>query len=219
MMCSTMSSVTPSLRMVPDQLQGRVDLRGGESRHDLVEHQQPGPGGQGAGQLEALLDADGQIARGLAGKLGQSADADAVLGRRAGLCRVRVVQEGAHQHVVVHGHLLEGTDDLEGSHGAQARDLVGWKPRDLPAVEEDPPRGDRVEAGDAVEERRLAGAVGPDEAHDGPGLDGEAHAVVGDELPEFLGDVLYLKQCQGRHLLFPRQACGRNAWRCRGRSP
>ena len=47
----------------------------------------------------------------------------------------------------------------------------------------------RVEAGDDVERRRLAGAVRPDQARDLPRLDVERDAVEGDDAPEAQGDL------------------------------
>jgi len=54
------------------------------------------------------------------------------------------------------------------------------------AVEEDVAPGGRVEAGDAVEERRLPRAVGADQAEDHPLLDGEGDVVVGAHPPKYL---------------------------------
>src|SRR5439155_239986 len=55
-----------------------------------------------------------------------------------------------------------------------------------------------VEAGEHVEERRLAGAVGADEAVDLAALDGEAHLRERDEPAEALGDTLDLEERRWR---------------------
>ena len=57
---------------------------------------------------------------------------------------------------------------------AQAHDLTGLGPADLPAQENDAAFLVPDQAGDGFEQRALAGAVGPDDGDDGPFLDLEA---------------------------------------------
>src|SRR5207237_9498069 len=61
---------------------------------------------------------------------------------------------------------------------------VGAERRHLGAFEQDPPGLGSVEARDAVEARRLAGAVGPEEAHDLELLDLEADVEKGLQAAE-----------------------------------
>ena len=56
--------------------------------------------------------------------------------------------------------------------------------------ERDPALGRLVEAGDAVEHRRLAGAVRPDQRGDVAAADGEGEVVDGDQAAEAHGQVL-----------------------------
>ena len=70
------------------------------------------------------------------------------------------------EHVLLGRHVAEQADVLERPGDPEADDLVGLAAGDLRAVEHDPALGRDVQAGDHVEERRLAGAVGPDEADD-----------------------------------------------------
>src|SRR5262249_42891755 len=65
-----------------------------------------------------------------------------------------------------HRHVQEEPQRLERPRDALARDLVRRKPDDRLAVEEDVALVRLVDAGDQVEERRLAGAVRADHAHD-----------------------------------------------------
>ena len=65
---------------------------------------------------------------------------------------------------------------------------------DVMAVEQDAALIDAVEAGDAVEERRLARAVGPDDARDHALLEGEVQSLDGEQAAEALGGGLDLEQ-------------------------
>ena len=70
-------------------------------------------------------------------------------------------------------------------------------------------RGERIEAGDGVDERRLAGAIRPDEAGDLAAPDGEAHIVHRREAGEGLDRVLDtqgLRSCGGFAVRRLRQA-------------
>src|SRR5690349_10468322 len=90
----------------------------------------------------------------------------------------------AEQEVLEHGGVLEQLDVLERPRDAAPRDLVRRHPRDVLAVEDQTARGRLVDARDQVEDRRLAGAVGPDDREDLARLDLEAHAVDGPEAAE-----------------------------------
>ena len=91
---------------------------------------------------------------------------------------------------------------------------------DVLAVEDDPAGGRPVEAGQAVEERRLAGAVGPDQRDDRLRRHAEGDVVDRDEAAEDLRDVGGLEQHVaarlGRHgALGPLGPAGRLAHRSR----
>src|SRR5262249_30189415 len=66
--------------------------------------------------------------------------------------------------VLEHGHAAEELRRLEGPRDAARGDLVRPQPVDPLAGEADLARVGRVEAGQEVHRRRLARAVGPDEA-------------------------------------------------------
>ena len=72
----------------------------------------------------------------------------------------------AEHEVVVHGHLREQPARLGEVADPQAHDLVGPAPRDLATVEHDAAREGREIAERGLEQRGLAGAVGPDDADD-----------------------------------------------------
>src|SRR5207245_3883666 len=71
----------------------------------------------------------------------------------------------------------------------------GWRGLGQIAAEEaDPPAARQLSAGDALEQRALARAVGTDQAVELPLLDPEVHFAQRRELAEGLGDPRRLKQ-------------------------
>ena len=82
----------------------------------------------------------------------------------------------------------------EGAAEAQPGDPVGRRPGHVVASEEHATAIGSQEAGHAVEERCLARAVGPDEAHQLAGLDGEVHAVHGRHPEEALHQPAHLEE-------------------------
>ena len=72
----------------------------------------------------------------------------------------------AHQHVLRRGHRPEQADVLERPRHAELHDHVRAVARDVALLEVDPAERRLVEAGEHVEERRLARAVGPDDRDD-----------------------------------------------------
>ncbi len=71
---------------------------------------------------------------------------------------------------------------------------MGRHGRHVTVGEDHPPLRGPVDAGDAVEERGLAGAVRTDDAHDALALDADVDALEGLEAAEVLGQVFGLKK-------------------------
>ncbi len=69
-------------------------------------------------------------------------------------------------HVFLDRHFLEGFQLLEGAADAETVDLVRSEAEKRAPLEADAALIGCLEAGDQVEERRLAGAVGPDQTQD-----------------------------------------------------
>jgi hypothetical protein len=93
--------------------------------------------------------------------------------------------------VLDRGHVLEEADVLEGAPHAELRDLVGRLARDVGAVELDQAHRGLVDAREHVEERRLAGAVRPDQTDDRLVRNHEVDVVDGDEAAELLANLLH----------------------------
>jgi hypothetical protein len=100
----------------------------------------------------------------------------------------------AELDVVAHAHRAKEREVLKGAADAERRDAVRRRLEERPALERDPPVAERVEARQAIEERRLAGAVRADEADDVAARDRERHPVEGDDAAETDRHVLDLEQ-------------------------
>src|SRR5947208_2219885 len=104
---------------------------------------------------------------------------------------------GDHLAVVEHRHPAERAHELPGARDAEPADALRTGVGDVGAREDDPSRV-RVEiAGEAVEERGLAGAVRPDQPDDLARADREGDVLVGNEAAEALRDRAELEE--GRH--------------------
>src|SRR5262249_4332057 len=124
---------------------------------------------------------------------------------------------------------------LVGAHEAEARNLRHPSVRDLPSAEADGASVDRMRAHDRVEQRRLAGAVGADQADDAALLDIEAAPAVGDGAAEALAyDAKFEQGAHGvsrtagvlrrnswgwRRLTQPRMPTGKNTTTATTRTP
>ena len=180
------------------------------ARRRLVEQQHVGIGGQHGGDLDPLQRAVRQ-----AGDLGveQVAEAEG-LGQRVGpgpqlalgrhgraACRAcptigRVVglQVLRGDQVVADRRALDQPDVLERPPEAEGGPLVDRHVGDVRApCSSTRPGVGRVEAGDQVEQRRLAGAVRPDDADDLVLADRHAHVAVGLDAAEADREVVRLK--------------------------
>src|SRR5690606_3153292 len=103
------------------------------------------------------------------------------------------------------GHVGEEPDVLEGAGDACLGDEVGLGRQDG-ALVADLALGGDVEAGEAVEEGGLAGAVGADETDDLAAVDGEVDAAYGGESAEAHGDAAGVEHRGGRgggHVITP----------------
>src|SRR3989442_457981 len=160
-----------------------VEERAVHAGRRLVEQDQRGIPHEHANELHQLLLAIGQVSGELALEPLEFDEAQQLEGPLHGR---RSVALGHHQEIFERRQLGEDTDHLEGATDALAGDLVGFEPVDRLTVEEHAPLVAPLEAGDAVEERRLARAVGADEAVDAAGLETQRDAVDGQDAAEAL---------------------------------
>src|SRR2546426_3797750 len=160
--------------------QGAVD-----AGRRLVEQDQLRLGHQHADELHQLLLPVGQVAGVL---VGQPLELDEAEQLQGPLPRRGVARGRDHHQVLQRGQLREHPDHLEGAPDAEVEDLVRPHPVDAVALELDLALVAGLDARDAVEERGLARAVGPDEPVDPAGLERQRHAVDGRDAAEPLHD-------------------------------
>src|SRR5262245_42940866 len=196
-----------------DMLDQRLELEGllgVHARGRLVEQQQAGTVGDGARDLEPALLAVGKLHGGLVGPrrepdqledLGRALAGGSVTARAAKRDLEQRRQEPAprpavqaEQHVLERCHRCEEPDVLEGATHPERRAPVSRQMADVDLVEPNASAAGAESAGDDIEERRLAGAVRPDDRVNPAGLDGEVETGKDDEAPEAPGEPLNREQ-------------------------
>ncbi len=178
--------------------QARID-----PRHGLVEQDEPRLGHEGAADLHELLlsarEGDDRIVHhrielqaaddrpGLFGQrlLAQAGFARADQGGHQGFSRLLAAIE--HQ-VLEHAELGETPRQLEGAHQPPAHQRFRRQGRDILAGEGDRAAIGPVEAGDHVEERRLARAIRADQAGEAALGDGDVDAIEDADAVEAAGE-------------------------------
>ena len=118
------------------------------------------------------------------------------LGPRVG--GIGMAQQGADRGIVEHRHRFEGERHLEGARQSQRGACLRREARDVPAGEGHGSGRHRQVAGQAVEEGRLAGSVGADQAEDVALLDRHRDVIDRLEAAEGLGDVAGVDQAHLR---------------------
>ena len=157
----------PRRRELPDHRQHVLDRAGAEPGQRLVHQQQTRLPRKRASELHQPEIKRAEPRRPVAGA-GAEADArQGHLGCGGGARLIRRRDIGADQHVLQHGHALKGAHHLEGAADAEAADAVGLEAPEIAAGEGDGAAIRPQEAVQQVEQRRLAGAVGSDDAEDG----------------------------------------------------
>ena len=172
----------------------------GEAGHRLVGDQELRLRRHGAGQFElAHLDLR-QVARHLP-RLGF--EADLVQQRRAAV-RDRLLRQmnaarrdGVEQgdaDIVGKRHAGERPRQLKASRQAEMGALMGFEPVELSAVEMHGALLVVQRAADAIDQRRFAGAVRPDQAEPLAGRDRQRNLVERDEAAETLAEIVDLQK-------------------------
>src|SRR5260221_2583186 len=180
---------------IKQYLQDLVDFGAGESRHRFVGDQQARLCRHGARQLElAQLDLRELAGEGLC--LVGEADALQDLHRPLGALAVLEVHHvgKGHEQVLQHGHAVERPRHLKAARDAEARALVRRQIGDFFSLENDFSALVAQQPRNAVDQRRLARAVRPDQAEALAGGDVDAHPGQRGEAAEMLRDLFYLEE-------------------------
>jgi hypothetical protein len=174
------------------ELGGLIHLVLVQTAQALVGEQELRLGGERLRQLELLERGRPEPVHG-GRPIGWEPDQpECLLGRLEGL-RPRVpalAEEPGEHHVIQEREPAERARDLERAANAEIDDAIWRLPGDLAPLEPDRAGIGRERAGEHVEDRALAGAVGADQADDLALLDSERHAVDGGEAAEALGEAL-----------------------------
>ena len=170
----------------------------------LVEDEHGGRVHQGAGQVDLLAHAGGVVGHEGGAGLPQAQDVEELGGAGDDDVALQAAQEAGV------GDQLQAVEPVEGAQavGQHAQERLGAQgvgPH-VHAVDQGAPGVGHEEPGGHGQGRRLAGAVGADDAVDGAGRHGEVEHIDGDLLAEGLGQAL-ADQGGGRR----RRAVGREA--------
>ncbi len=200
------------------ELEHLLGLRDAEGRGRLVENHKLRVPHHGAGDGDGLALATGKRRDRLADRLdGRDRERLERLGRV--LLHRRLGQDLRATDLTAEIHVLDDVevvaereilvDDLDPEPGSVLRPVDVH----LFPLEQDPAAVSGVSAGDALDERRLAGAVVADERHHLAGADLEVHVYEGLDRTEGLGDVAQLEKWLVAHRsLLPRRGeCGGGA--------
>src|SRR5260370_15732185 len=106
---------------------------------------------------------------------------------------MRATEQRSDPNVLPRGHGAERLDDLEGAANSEPGDTVRCHARDRGAVQLDVAAVEVINAADAVQQRRLARAVGTDDADDVAFGDLEIHPVHRSHATKALGDAAQLE--------------------------
>src|SRR5262245_3644123 len=155
----------------------RVDVAGG-----LVGEHDPGPAGQGPGHGDPLLLAARQLGRAVLQPVAETDGVDDLVDPAA--VWLDPGQREREDDVLAGGQRRHQVERLE--HEAdlgppEQRELLVGQPAQLHVADEHLALGERVETGDDVHERRLAGARGPHDGGEAPGRELDRHLVEGDD--------------------------------------
>jgi hypothetical protein len=132
-----------------------------ETGGGLVEQQQPGPGGDGPGELDHPLVLQRQRGGVPAAQRGHAQAGQGLFGLLPGLSELAAEQTGCDagpvrgqagdRHVVQHGAAADQVHRLEGPADTEAEALLRRQPGHVGAVEQDPAAGGRHAAADDAE--------------------------------------------------------------------
>src|SRR4051794_27946354 len=170
------------------QLDAGLRFDRGQASQDLIKQQQFRPGRERTRHFKPALFRRDQIAREHVGASGKTGEFQNLIGLSARLAHDGSANQGADDDVVDDAHGLEAFDHLEGASDAAPAAFRCRQPRHVLAVEPDRALGWRQHARDQVEQRRLAGAVRPDQPDDLTATDGDRDVTVGDQTAETLPD-------------------------------
>ena len=170
----------------PDQFDADHQFRWIEPREPFVQQQQARFRRERTREFEPLAVDIGEVGRrppvlsANADAFEQQVDPRLCIGGRY----MWLLEREPRPDVLAAVHAVEHADELERPRQSEARDLVRSKTRNVPAHQADGAGIGTQHARHQVERRRLARAVGPEQAHDLALSDVKAEIVDGDQAAE-----------------------------------
>ena len=200
MLCSTMtSSIRRSVATRSRTSCSRSSTAGFYAGSRLIQQQQRGVRGERAGDLEEAALAVGEVTRQARGEILQADQREQFLrtvmpaGEAAQARGAQRFWPRGEQDVVEACLLRQHAAFLECARNSEARAAMRGQPVDACSGEADFAGIGALPAGDQVEQRRLAGAVGADQADDAGTVQRERNAVNGADTAEGAADILQFK--------------------------
>ena len=200
-----------------DDLDESGDIAGADAGHRLVEEDDAGVGREEHGDLELALVAVGQhpglgarvvrevhLAQVLMGRSGRLVGGPGETERRGRRAEPGL---GGLADVLQGGESREDAGGLEGATEADPRTPVDGHPRDVLPCEQHAAARRGVDARDDVEQRRLAGPVGADDAEHLVLCDGEAHIPEDGRATDLQADALQGERGSVGHVCSPSAWC------------
>ena len=181
-----------------DDLDELGHLRVGQAAGHLVEQQQPGLGGEGAGQFQPLALEQAEPRGGQVGLAGHAGPVQCLRRRRvAGPAPQPAALLRGDQQVLEHGHVRERARHLIGAPDAQPAPRRRIQLGDRAAVEGDLTGARSQIAGDEAEQAGLASSVRPHDPDGVAGSDAERELLGDDDLAEPFRHLVELEQRAG----------------------
>jgi hypothetical protein len=157
-----------------DYFDGSFQLCIVETRHHLIEYEQPGLAGNGPGQFKEALLVEVEITDGFAASPGQTDKRKGLTGKLEGLLFLlvcpRPAKESAKSYILKNGHCGKVARRLLHHGNTHLTNAVGRLIGDVRTAKFDRASGWPFETNDKFEQRTLAGPVGAD--------DGQNFAIV-----------------------------------------
>ena len=175
----------------PEHLFESQALRAVEAACWLVEQQDAWADGERPAELDQAQHAGGELAGDQVLTVLQTREGESLVGdllrgvATAGAPAAHLLR--SDQQVLAHRHAGEHLEPLERPAQSELGPLVDGEGTEVVPVQVDGAARGSQDSGQAVEHRRLAGAVGTDQGSDLRGLDPEVDAVDGGEPTETLG--------------------------------
>src|SRR5271157_652964 len=191
----------PAFLNVLDQLDHASEFDRSETRHRFIEHEELRLCCKCHRYFQSLLVRNGQFGTQKVLLVNQPREGEDYFSLFDCMADFGAAKESSCHHIFKHGHVADHLDHLEGSRYPHLANLISPEPCNIVSTKSDMASVRWIEAGDTIEEGRLAGPVGTDDAHNLFIFHAEIYVVIGIEPAEVLGDAPDLQTWTRAHLV------------------